>query len=383
MKHPRRGVHATLVTALLIALVATAVAPAAFAAVGTGTLTVTPATTPIASAGSTTLTLVGAALSGGTVLTLTPTSGSITGVVSGSLTTSATGTLNAVVTYDAVANTSGVPVTITFTASDLAGDTPIAVTGTVSVSSSPVVCSPSTSIVTGGTINCSFIPSNGQTFTGWTAVNFTPTSSTALFASFVAGAAGLTGMITATYSVSGVTQTPITESYTITAAAAASCPLGSICGNAGGRGHGARNLRFYPTTATTCALNAAQPSTGVTTYGFAILNTTGRNRLNITVALKDAAPNTTYAVYMDQSGTCSSAALFSVTTNGQGNGAGHGRLALGSSTTFYVTATSATTAYVTPEVTLYGKGRGVKAPGNKGNNGHGHVHGHGHGHGKD
>jgi hypothetical protein len=130
-------------------------------------------------------------------------------------------------------------------------------------------------------------------------------------------------------------------------------------GSFGGIGRGARKLRFYPATVTgTCAAAAAEPTIGVTTFGSATLATTGRNRLTITVALRGATPDTTYAVYVDQSGACS-ASPRSITTNARGNGTGRARVALVSGATqLWVTATSATTAFVTPAVTLMAQGRG-------------------------
>ena len=125
-----------------------------------------------------------------------------------------------------------------------------------------------------------------------------------------------------------------------------------------GIGRAARKLRFYPATVTgTCAAAAAEPTTGVTTFGSATLTATGRNRLTLTVALRGVTPDTTYAVYVDQSGACS-ASPQSITTNARGNGTGRARVALVSGATqLWVTATSATTAFATPAVTLMAEGR--------------------------
>ena len=136
-------------------------------------------------------------------------------------------------------------------------------------------------------------------------------------------------------------------------------PVSASSGRVGGIGRGARKLRFYPVTITgTCAAAAAEPSTGVSTFGSATLTATSRNRLTLTVALRGATPDTTYALYVNQSGACSASPL-SVTTNARGNGTGHARLALVSGATqLWVTATSATTAFVTPAVTLMAERRG-------------------------
>jgi hypothetical protein len=143
--------------------------------------------------------------------------------------------------------------------------------------------------------------------------------------------------------------TPTTVAFTAVSASSATVV---------GIGRAARKLRFYPATVTgTCAAAAAEPTTGVTTFGSATLTATGRNRLTLTVALRGVTPDTTYAVYVDQSGACS-ASPQSITTNARGNGTGRARVALVSGATqLWVTATSATAAFATPAVTLMAEGR--------------------------
>lgn len=115
-------------------------------------------------------------------------------------------------------------------------------------------------------------------------------------------------------------------------------------------GKGARKVAFYASTSAigSCASAAAQPLAGAQRFGFAIVNTTGHGRLNVTVKLKGVQPNVTYSVAVMQSpGTC--AAPFSVRTNGRGNGTGHVHLMLAPGATgVWVTATSTSgSAFVT------------------------------------
>jgi hypothetical protein len=127
--------------------------------------------------------------------------------------------------------------------------------------------------------------------------------------------------------------------------------------NAGGgnereKGHGARKVAFFAgTSAGQCASAGAMPTKGAHSFGFAIVNTTGKNRLNVTVSLKGATANATYSVYVDQSGTCSTP--FTIHTNRRGDGNGHVHLALASGTTqVWVTAISGNSVLVTRTAAL-------------------------------
>ena len=135
-------------------------------------------------------------------------------------------------------------------------------------------------------------------------------------------------------------------------------PAGAGNGNGGndkdrGNGQGARKTAFYAVGLTTAACTTAgsAPAAGAKSFGFAVLNTTGHGKLNVTVALKGAVPNATFTVSVNQSGTCS--ASFTIRTNSAGNGAGHQRLALAQGAkSFWVTATSGSATYVTKALNL-------------------------------
>lgn len=126
-----------------------------------------------------------------------------------------------------------------------------------------------------------------------------------------------------------------------------------------GNGQGARKAGFFAAglTAATCAAAAAVPAAGAKRFGFAVLTTTGRGKLNVTVALKGAAPNATFTVTVSQAGTCGTP--FTIRTNRAGNGAGHQHLALvAGAKTFWVTAASSTAVYVTKAMTVPAKAKG-------------------------
>jgi len=69
-------------------------------------------------------------------------------------------------------------------------------------------------------------------------------------------------------------------------------------GNAGEKGHGARKVTFYAAAhgATTCAATPSMPAAG-TQHGFAVLNITGHDQLNVTVPIK-GAPSATHNFYV-------------------------------------------------------------------------------------
>ena len=101
---------------------------------------------------------------------------------------------------------------------------------------------------------------------------------------------------------------------------------------------------------------APVPAARTTTFGFAILTTTGHGKLNVTVALKGAVPNATFSVSVNQGGTCSTP--FTIHTNRAGNGASHQHLSLvAGAKTFWVTATTGSVTYVTKAVTLATKAK--------------------------
>jgi len=114
--------------------------------------------------------------------------------------------------------------------------------------------------------------------------------------------------------------------------------------NAQAKGHGARKVAFYLSPAYTCP-TGAQPIAHSATYGFAILNTTGHNRLNVNVVLKGAQPNATYDVWVNQDpGACPLSAptkVGAIHTNRHGNGTANLHVAIVSGgTNFWVSATT-------------------------------------------
>jgi len=128
-----------------------------------------------------------------------------------------------------------------------------------------------------------------------------------------------------------------------------------------GMGHGARKVGFFDNPAYTCA-TGAQPVAGAGTFGFAIVNTTGKHKLIVNVVLKGALPNATYDVWVNQDpGACPLAVatkVGAVRTNAHGNGHGHVRLAVVSGAKhFWVSATSGTSVLRTRAAELKIKGK--------------------------
>jgi hypothetical protein len=128
-----------------------------------------------------------------------------------------------------------------------------------------------------------------------------------------------------------------------------------------GKGHGARKVGFFDNPAWTCA-TGAQPVAGAKTFGFAILNTTGKKVLNINVVLKGALPNATYDVWVNQDpGACPLAAptkAGAVHTNALGNGTGHLRISVViGAQHFWVSAVSGASVLRTRAATLTIKGK--------------------------
>jgi hypothetical protein len=128
-----------------------------------------------------------------------------------------------------------------------------------------------------------------------------------------------------------------------------------------GMGHGARKVGFFDNPAWTCA-TGAQPVTGAPTFGFAILNTTGKRMLNVNVVLKGALPNATYDVWVSQDpGACSPTTptkAGAVHTNALGNGTGHLKMGVVSGAQhFWVSATSGATVLRTRAAVLRIKGK--------------------------
>ena len=116
-------------------------------------------------------------------------------------------------------------------------------------------------------------------------------------------------------------------------------------GNAQAKGHGAAKVAFYASS--TCA--TAQPIGHPASYGFAILNTTGRKGTNVNVVLnvvlKGAAPNATYTISLNQgSAGCAlttPTTAGTVHTNARGNGTANLHVAIVSGAkNFWVSATN-------------------------------------------
>jgi len=145
-----------------------------------------------------------------------------------------------------------------------------------------------------------------------------------------------------------------------------------------GNGQGARKSGFYAAGLTTaaCATAGAVPAAGAQTFGFAVLTTTGNGKLNATVALKGAVPNSTFTVSVNQNGTCS--APFTIRTNAAGNGTGHQHLALvQGAKSFWVTASTSSATYVTKAMMVPAKHKAHdNGHDNRGDKGHGHGNGH-------
>lgn len=350
---------------------------------------------------------------GWTVLpTLTPSTGSMTFAVPVTVGQTTTWTLSAFTATGAwtltlaggtvlTANTSGsAPVTLsvggggaviiaTLTASGATGGSVVPVTvsptsvpadgtSTIGIAFGTVTCTTQASFTvatTGGTFTTTNLPGVTSPVNG--------TSVTVLCASFsLVGGKTLTLQAPTTPGTATIT---VTVTPTIGSASVDSSTMVTFTQVAPGQGQterehgkGARKVAFYAgagATTSGCAALPATPSAGAQSFGFAILNTTGHNRLNVTVSLKGATPNATYSVTVQQApGTCSGA--FNVYTNSRGNGNGHVHLALTSGATqAWVTAISGSNVLVTRLATLPVKGHGEKDPGNrdnKPNNGHGH-----------
>jgi len=131
-------------------------------------------------------------------------------------------------------------------------------------------------------------------------------------------------------------------------------------GNAQAKGHGARKVAFFldPTgTSYTCS-GGAQLVAHAATFGFAILNATGHNRLNVNVVLKGALPNATYDVWVNQDpGACplvlGPTKAGAIHTNARGNGTANLHVAIVSGAkSFWVSATSGSSTLRTPAATL-------------------------------
>jgi hypothetical protein len=128
-----------------------------------------------------------------------------------------------------------------------------------------------------------------------------------------------------------------------------------------GKGHGARKVGFFDNPAYSCATGAT-PAAGASTFGFAILNTTGKKMLNVNVVLKGALPNATYDVWVNQDpGACPLGAptkAGAVHTNALGNGTGHLRIAVVTGAQhFWVSATSGASVLRTRAAALTVKGK--------------------------
>ena len=129
--------------------------------------------------------------------------------------------------------------------------------------------------------------------------------------------------------------------------------------NAQAKSHGARKVALFldaTGTAFTCA-TGAQPVAHAATFGFAILNTTGHNRLNVNVVFKGALPSATYDVWVNQDpGGCPLSAatkVGAVHTNARGNGTANLHVAIVSGAkNFRVSAVSGSSVLRTPAAAL-------------------------------
>jgi hypothetical protein len=195
------------------------------------------------------------------------------------------------------------------------------------------------------------IPAGGSTSVTVACANFgTANGATLTLTSPKAAGNGTVAVVLAPVGGGSVTDSSMTVTFT--------APAGAGGGNGGrdqdrGNGRGARKTGLYAagSTSAACATAAALPAAGAKTFGFAVLKTTGSAKLNVTVALKGAAPNASFTVTVNQGGTCSTP--FTIRTNGAGNGAGHQHLALvPGAKSFWVTATSGSATYATKAVTL-------------------------------
>jgi hypothetical protein len=104
---------------------------------------------------------------------------------------------------------------------------------------------------------------------------------------------------------------------------------------------GAGKAQLYNSDGYLCASGAAD-TTGPT-FGFVVLNTNGSGDLIVEVSLKGAAPNTSYDIWVNQDpGGCpldTPTALSALTTNAQGNGNAHVKVArLAGAINFWVSA---------------------------------------------
>jgi hypothetical protein len=210
-------------------------------------------------------------------------------------------------------------------------------------------------VFTATTLTGVTIPAGGSTSVTVACANFGTVNGTTL--TLKAPAAAGSGTISVVLSpLVGGSFTDSSTSVTFTT------PAGTGGSNGGrdqdrGNGHGARKTGFYAAglTAAGCATAVSVPAAGATSFGFAVLTTTGHGKLNVTVALKGAVPNATFSVSVSQGGTCSTP--FTIRTNRAGNGASHQHLSLvAGAKTFWVTATTGSVTYVTKAVTLATKG---------------------------
>jgi hypothetical protein len=98
----------------------------------------------------------------------------------------------------------------------------------------------------------------------------------------------------------------------------------SYAGTADGQGAQKRGLYLQSGSATS-ECESHTPATDESANGFVILNAPGKvgatDQVIGEVSLKKATPDTTFMVFLAQSGMCTNAG--SLTTNGQGNGNAH------------------------------------------------------------
>lgn len=216
--------------------------------------------------------------------------------------------------------------------------------------------------------DCTIAPTltvTNVTFTG--AVACAAGTLTSTFATTTATAMSVTWNGVKVKTTTAAASSTIVATVTSASMAPASVTVANVTTFPGGRdadrgmGHGARKVGFFNDPAYTCATGAA-PAAGAGTFGFAILNTTGKKMLNVHVVLKGALPNATYDVWVNQDpGACPLAAptkAGAVHTNALGNGTGHLRISVVSGAQhFWVSAVSGASVLRTRAAALTIKGK--------------------------
>lgn len=96
---------------------------------------------------------------------------------------------------------------------------------------------------------------------------------------------------------------------------------------------------LYDAPANFTCPDGAQPVAGDQVYGFAVLNKTGKDILQVEVSVKGGTPNESYDIWVNQDpGACplfAPTAPAALTTNSQGNGNAHVQVAVVDGATKY------------------------------------------------